>query len=493
MSMLLIEIPLAILAFRRGWRRAPAGLLALPFLVLAFESGIAALLLPIVDGYFDPAGTARALSHGSALFGLLLASLHGSVRAADDRACAGPRQTAPHGAPLPDLTICQIPGSGGRLASVSPEAAMAQRLGYPVYDADNHLYETEEAMTAHLPRKWKKEFRYVEVDGPQEARDRRRDLGLHPEPDLRRAGGAGRAREVVPRHEHRRAHAARALREADRLRAGLSQRRGSAEADGRAGRPRHAGLPDARFRGRGAHELRPRADERRDPLAQHVDARGVGLFARGAPLRGAVRDADGRGHGGGRAGVGARARRAHDRRASGARARLPRQPLLRPARVRSVLGARAGGGHLRLDARLGLGLRPLSCACGRVARSSWPSCRRRSSNASPSPTARSPIRSRRWSATASSTAFPACASRASRTAASGSAGCSSASSTRTARCRRTSGGTRSRPSGATSGWPRSTRSRSPSWRSGSASARCCSAPTIRTPRASPTRSASWTS
>jgi len=72
MSMLLIEIPLAILAFRRGWRRAPAGLLALPLLVLAFESGIAALLLPIVDGYFDPAGTARALSHGSALIGLLL-------------------------------------------------------------------------------------------------------------------------------------------------------------------------------------------------------------------------------------------------------------------------------------------------------------------------------------------------------------------------------------------------------------------------------------
>ncbi len=38
-------------------------------------------------------------------------------------------------------------------------------LGYPVYDADNHLYESEEAMTAHLPRKWKKEFQYVEVNG----------------------------------------------------------------------------------------------------------------------------------------------------------------------------------------------------------------------------------------------------------------------------------------------------------------------------------------
>jgi len=42
---------------------------------------------------------------------------------------------------------------------------MAQRLAYPVYDADNHLYESEEAMTAHLPRKWKNEFRYVQVEG----------------------------------------------------------------------------------------------------------------------------------------------------------------------------------------------------------------------------------------------------------------------------------------------------------------------------------------
>src|SRR5262245_55996107 len=42
---------------------------------------------------------------------------------------------------------------------------MASRLPYPVYDADNHLYEPQEAMTAHLPRKWRNEFRYVEVEG----------------------------------------------------------------------------------------------------------------------------------------------------------------------------------------------------------------------------------------------------------------------------------------------------------------------------------------
>ena len=74
MSLLLIEIPLALLAFRRGWRAAPLLLLALPLLSLAFESGLAASLLPLVGGYFDPAGTVRAISHGIALIGLVLVS-----------------------------------------------------------------------------------------------------------------------------------------------------------------------------------------------------------------------------------------------------------------------------------------------------------------------------------------------------------------------------------------------------------------------------------
>lgn len=42
---------------------------------------------------------------------------------------------------------------------------MNEPLAYPVYDADNHLYESQEAMTAHLPRRWRKEFQYVEVKG----------------------------------------------------------------------------------------------------------------------------------------------------------------------------------------------------------------------------------------------------------------------------------------------------------------------------------------
>ena len=38
-------------------------------------------------------------------------------------------------------------------------------FNYPVYDADNHFYEPEEAITGHLPKRFRKEFRYVEVNG----------------------------------------------------------------------------------------------------------------------------------------------------------------------------------------------------------------------------------------------------------------------------------------------------------------------------------------
>jgi predicted TIM-barrel fold metal-dependent hydrolase len=38
-------------------------------------------------------------------------------------------------------------------------------LNYPVYDADSHLYETEEAFLRHLPEHYKKEFQYVQVNG----------------------------------------------------------------------------------------------------------------------------------------------------------------------------------------------------------------------------------------------------------------------------------------------------------------------------------------
>jgi len=42
---------------------------------------------------------------------------------------------------------------------------MAQKLNFPVFDADNHLYETREALTRFLPPEYQSAIRYVEVDG----------------------------------------------------------------------------------------------------------------------------------------------------------------------------------------------------------------------------------------------------------------------------------------------------------------------------------------
>ena len=42
---------------------------------------------------------------------------------------------------------------------------MARDLGFPVYDSDNHMYETEDAFTRHLPAEYQGAIRYVQVDG----------------------------------------------------------------------------------------------------------------------------------------------------------------------------------------------------------------------------------------------------------------------------------------------------------------------------------------
>jgi hypothetical protein len=39
------------------------------------------------------------------------------------------------------------------------------KLDFPVFDADNHLYETEDAFTRHLPSAHKNLFRFAEIGG----------------------------------------------------------------------------------------------------------------------------------------------------------------------------------------------------------------------------------------------------------------------------------------------------------------------------------------
>jgi len=43
--------------------------------------------------------------------------------------------------------------------------AIMGKLDFPVFDADNHLYETQDAFTRHLPEKYDGLFKYVQVNG----------------------------------------------------------------------------------------------------------------------------------------------------------------------------------------------------------------------------------------------------------------------------------------------------------------------------------------
>ena len=66
-------------------------------------------------------------------------------------------------------------------------------LDFPVFDADNHFYETEDSLTKFLPERYKNAIHYVEVKGRHEDRGAGRHQRVHPQPDLRGRGPAGRA------------------------------------------------------------------------------------------------------------------------------------------------------------------------------------------------------------------------------------------------------------------------------------------------------------
>ncbi|MCU1375612.1 MAG: amidohydrolase 2, partial [Actinomycetia bacterium] len=42
---------------------------------------------------------------------------------------------------------------------------MSRRCDFPVFDADNHFYEPQEALTRHLPDRYKSAIDYVDVRG----------------------------------------------------------------------------------------------------------------------------------------------------------------------------------------------------------------------------------------------------------------------------------------------------------------------------------------
>ena len=88
-------------------------------------------------------------------------------------------------------------------------------IPFPLFDADNHLYEPPEALTKYLPKEYKDVVQYVRGQRPHQDRAEGSDQQLHPEPHLLGGRQARRLGGVLQVRQPRRQEQARALRRAD--------------------------------------------------------------------------------------------------------------------------------------------------------------------------------------------------------------------------------------------------------------------------------------
>ena len=67
----------------------------------------------------------------------------------------------------------------------------SRELDFPIFDADNHMYETSDALTRHLPRDYANLIRYVEVDGRTKIAVRGQISEYIPNPTFTRVAAPG--------------------------------------------------------------------------------------------------------------------------------------------------------------------------------------------------------------------------------------------------------------------------------------------------------------
>ena len=137
---------------------------------------------------------------------------------------------------------------------------MDRRLDYPVFDADNHMYEQPDAFTRYLPDEYKNVIKYVQVNGRDKLAIKNVISEYIPNPTFNVVAASRRPGGVLQERQSRGQVPPRDPRQADPLPRGLLQARAPAPAHGRAGhRPRHH-VADPGQRARGAPAQRPRGD-----------------------------------------------------------------------------------------------------------------------------------------------------------------------------------------------------------------------------------------
>ena len=230
-----------------------------------------------------------------------------------------------------------------------------RRLPYETFDADNHLYENQDALTKFLPQGVQGRDQVHRGRRPHEAGDPRPHQRVHPEPDLRAGGGARRlGQHRVEQGGERQERPRRRQAEGDARHRRVLRPRAAPRADEGHGHRPHGAVADAGERARGARRRRPRVRGHGHPRAQRVDARA--LDATCTATRSTRRRSSASRPGADRAleelAVHPRARRQDLPDARGAGAHLAGPQVVRAAGVRPVLG---GGGASRHRRRHALG------------------------------------------------------------------------------------------------------------------------------------------
>src|ERR1700752_1925438 len=122
---------------------------------------------------------------------------------------------------------------------------MSRELPYPLFDADNHLYETEEAFLKSLPKAYAGAIQYVQIKGRTKIAIRGQISEYIPNPTFEVVARPGAMEEYFahgnPEGKSRRGFLGRA----DTLDPRLPRARAAHAAHGRAGDRADADVPDA--------------------------------------------------------------------------------------------------------------------------------------------------------------------------------------------------------------------------------------------------------
>ena len=255
---------------------------------------------------------------------------------------------------------------------------MPKVCDFPVFDADNHFYETRDSFTRHLPDRYKGAIDYVELRGRTKIMIRGTVSEYIPNPTFEVVARPGRPGGVLQERQSRGQVLPRGDRGAHAGHPGLPGAGAPPRGDERARRRPVAHVPHPGQPARRAHARRPRADACRHPLAERVDVRGVAVQLRGPDLRHARHHPPDRREGDRGARV-VRGARGQDRpHPSGARPGLPGLAVVRLPGVRPVLAGRGRRRHPRVDALLRQRVRPLHQRLDRAERNAALQARLRS-------------------------------------------------------------------------------------------------------------------